>query len=89
MLTLITKGITLYIVSWVLWRFLRRFVVKTDLDNVPGPASHSLFKGMSRDIYLPCHLNQVSIKGISQNSSMLMLGHITKSLHNNVKLLSQ
>jgi hypothetical protein len=57
MLTLITTGITLSMVSWVLWRFLRRFVVKTDLDNVPGPASHSLFKGMSRDIYLPSELS--------------------------------
>lgn len=47
MFILITKGITLYIISWIIWRLLRHFVVKTDLDNVPGPDSHSFLKGMS------------------------------------------
>ncbi|KAF9466558.1 cytochrome P450 [Collybia nuda] len=45
MLVLITKGIVLYIISYVLWRILRHIVVKTDLDNVPGPVSHSFWKG--------------------------------------------
>jgi hypothetical protein len=40
--------IVAYPLALACWRILRRLVVKTDLDNVPGPASHSFLKGASR-----------------------------------------
>ncbi|KAG5653381.1 hypothetical protein H0H81_000768 [Sphagnurus paluster] len=30
---------------WTSWQFIRRFVVKTDLDNIPGPPSTSFLTG--------------------------------------------
>jgi hypothetical protein len=45
MLKLILKGIFSFAVFWVLYRVLRRLVVKTALDNIPGPPSPSFFKG--------------------------------------------
>jgi len=40
-----TRGIILYAILHCFWPILRRLVVKTDLDNVPGPASQSFLKG--------------------------------------------
>ena len=37
--------ITALALSWVSWRILRRMLVKTDLDNVRGPASGSFLTG--------------------------------------------
>jgi hypothetical protein len=48
MLLLIAQGIITSGIFWACWRILRRVVVKTDLDNVPGPASHSFLKGECR-----------------------------------------
>ncbi|KAF8237919.1 cytochrome P450 [Tricholoma matsutake] len=45
MLNLLIQGIVAYALSRACWRMLRHLVVKTDLDNVPGPASHSILKG--------------------------------------------
>ena len=45
MLLLVAQGIIVYAIFQGLWPILRRLVVKTDLDNVPGPASHSFLKG--------------------------------------------
>lgn len=33
--------------SWVLWKTLRNFVVKSSLDNIPGPPSTSMWKGVT------------------------------------------
>jgi len=46
MLGLIFKGIFSFAVFWAFYRCLRRLVVKTTLDNIPGPPSPSFFKGM-------------------------------------------
>ena len=31
--------------SWLLWKILRQYLVKSVLDNLPGPPSPSLIKG--------------------------------------------
>ena len=46
MLALILQGILLYGLSLACWRVFRRYVVKTALDNIPGPPSPSFFKGL-------------------------------------------
>ena len=45
MLLAIVQWAIISVVSWECWRILRRLAVKTDLDNVPGPASESFLKG--------------------------------------------
>lgn len=32
--------------TWFLWRFFRYLVVKSDLDNLPGPSPPSFLFGM-------------------------------------------
>lgn len=58
MLTLILNAIVLYIVSWGAWRFLRQYVVKTELDNIPGPPSKSFWKGknIAPPMYIVCSI---------------------------------
>jgi hypothetical protein len=46
MLRLVVQCIVAYTFARVSWRILRRLVVKTDLDNIPGPASQSFLKGV-------------------------------------------
>jgi hypothetical protein len=48
MLLLFAKGIGLYGVSWVLWRIFGQFIVRTPLDNIPGPTSKNWWKGMDK-----------------------------------------
>ncbi|KAI0828708.1 cytochrome P450 [Trametes gibbosa] len=38
-------------ITWVLWRAVRRFIIKGDLDNLPGPESPSFIYGNLRQIY--------------------------------------
>lgn len=45
MLGLIFKGIFSFAIFWAFYCVLRRLVVKTALDNIPGPPSPSFFKG--------------------------------------------
>ena len=45
MLELTFKGVYVLVVVWAFYRVLRRLVVKTPLDNIPGPPSPSFFKG--------------------------------------------
>ena len=45
MLGLIFRGIFSFAIFWAFCRVLRRLVVKTALDNIPGPPSPSFFKG--------------------------------------------
>lgn len=45
MLLLVTQGIILFALFNLGWRILRRLVVKTDIDNLPGPLSQSFTKG--------------------------------------------
>ncbi|GLB40488.1 putative cytochrome P450 family protein [Lyophyllum shimeji] len=40
-----TIGLLLFAVLWALWRLLRRYLAKTDLDNLPGPESASFVTG--------------------------------------------
>ncbi|TFK40022.1 cytochrome P450 [Crucibulum laeve] len=51
MIVFIFEAILLYLFSWGFWRIVRRFVVKTDLDNIPGPAPPSFLKGNLLQIF--------------------------------------
>lgn len=53
MLAFLVQCTTLYIASWTLWRILRRFIIKSDLDNIPGPPSASLLKGNFEEVFNP------------------------------------
>ena len=55
MLLAFAKGIALYGVSWILWRIFERFIVKSPLDNVPGPSSKNWWKGVNKQTEL--HIN--------------------------------
>ncbi|KAF8237924.1 cytochrome P450 [Tricholoma matsutake] len=46
MLLPLIQCIVAYAFTRACWRMLRQLVVKADLDNVPGPASHSFLKGV-------------------------------------------
>ena len=52
MLLLFAEGIALYGVSWVLWRIFGRFIIRSPLDNIPGPPSKSWSKGMKNQTEL-------------------------------------
>jgi len=52
MLLLFAEGIALYGVSWVLWRIFGRFIVRSPLDNIPGPPSKSWWKGVNKQTEL-------------------------------------
>ena len=45
MLELAFRGVCVLVVIWAFYRVLLRLVVKTALDNIPGPPSPSFFKG--------------------------------------------
>jgi hypothetical protein len=68
MLLLLVQGIVAYAVFRVCWPIIHRLVVKTDLDNVPGPASHSLLRGecqfMPADIDMSIHVERKLVEGI-------------------------
>ncbi|EDR02322.1 uncharacterized protein LACBIDRAFT_309740 [Laccaria bicolor S238N-H82] len=51
MLTLIFQGILLCALSLAYWHLVRRFAVKTALDNIPGPPCPSFFKGNFRQLF--------------------------------------
>ncbi|KAF8896610.1 cytochrome P450 [Infundibulicybe gibba] len=51
MLFLILQALVLYSCTRLSWRVLRRFVVKTDLNNIPGPPAASFWKGNFRQLF--------------------------------------
>ena len=67
MLLLITQGIITYAIFWGCWRILRRLVVKTDLHNIPGPASDSFLKGECRFVFrYSLHVQSMRIGNFSK-----------------------
>jgi len=48
MLLLLAKGIALYGASWVLWKIFKQFIIRSPLDNIPGPSSQNWWKGMNK-----------------------------------------
>jgi len=42
---LVVRSALIIAVSWACWRLLQRLLEKNDLDNVPGPVSHSFLNG--------------------------------------------
>ena len=85
MLLLITQGIIAYTILWGCWRILRPLVVKTDIDNLPGPASDSFLKGDCRYVLACTHfvVNSCSQETLCK-CLMLMLGRFTRSLGRSV-----
>ncbi|KAF8896617.1 cytochrome P450 [Infundibulicybe gibba] len=51
MLAIILQLAAAYSISWVLWRYLRPFIVKTEVHNIPGPPSQSAIYGNIRELY--------------------------------------
>ena len=47
MLPLFAQGIALYGVCWVFWRIFGQLIVKSPLDNIPGPPSKNWWKGVN------------------------------------------
>ncbi|KAF9448714.1 cytochrome P450, partial [Macrolepiota fuliginosa MF-IS2] len=47
------KTVCAYLVSLAIWRILRRFIVKSPLDNLPGPPSHSWLFGNIPQLFNP------------------------------------
>ena len=52
MLLLIAQGVTLYAIFRVFRPVLRRIIVKTDIDNIPGPASPSFLRGPWHPVFI-------------------------------------
>ncbi|KAI8972816.1 cytochrome P450 [Trametes punicea] len=51
MISLLLQAVVICGTAWFLWKVFRRFVVKTDLDNLPGPPSPSFIYGNLRQLY--------------------------------------
>ncbi|KAJ3551150.1 hypothetical protein NM688_g4887 [Phlebia brevispora] len=51
MLSSLFQGFLLTVVSWALWRIIRLYVVRSSLDNIPGPPSHSLWRGNMPELF--------------------------------------
>ncbi|KAF8072005.1 cytochrome P450 [Lyophyllum atratum] len=47
----ITQLVLALCLSWAFWRYFRPFIVKTDLDNIPGPPSSSFLKGNFEQLF--------------------------------------
>ncbi|KAI0754292.1 cytochrome P450 [Daedaleopsis nitida] len=39
------QGIATCVVSWIMWKYFRQIIIKSSLDNIPGPASPSFLYG--------------------------------------------
>ncbi|KAI0661554.1 cytochrome P450 [Cubamyces menziesii] len=48
--TSLVQGVIICSATWVLWKFFRQWVVKSPLDNIPGPPSKSFLYGHLRDL---------------------------------------
>ena len=42
---LLLQGLAVCVALWVLWKYFRQIVVKSPLDNIPGPPTGSLLYG--------------------------------------------
>ncbi|RPD54902.1 cytochrome P450 [Lentinus tigrinus ALCF2SS1-7] len=51
MLALLAQAAVICGTSWLLWKFVRQYVVKSDFDNLPGPPSPSFLYGNLKQIY--------------------------------------
>ncbi|KAF5326984.1 hypothetical protein D9619_004812 [Psilocybe cf. subviscida] len=51
MLQTIVEAAVLYALSWVLWKAVRNYFVKSALDNIPGPSPNSFWKGSFPQIF--------------------------------------
>ena len=52
MLLFLAKGVVLYGAFWVLWRIFRQFIVRSPLENIPGPTSKDWWKGIDKQAEL-------------------------------------
>ncbi|KAI0782963.1 cytochrome P450 [Abortiporus biennis] len=47
---IVVQAIILYVFTWVLWKVSRRYLLKSPLDNIPGPPSSSFVFGNLKEI---------------------------------------
>ncbi|KAI0716897.1 cytochrome P450 [Earliella scabrosa] len=47
---LLLQGLAVCVALWILWKYFRQIVVKSPLDNIPGPPTGSLLYGNLRQI---------------------------------------
>ncbi|KAI0760472.1 cytochrome P450 [Fomes fomentarius] len=50
MLTAVLQAVAICFLSWFLWKYLRQIVVRTPLDNIPGPLTKSFLYGNLRQL---------------------------------------
>ncbi|KAI0718780.1 cytochrome P450 [Cerioporus squamosus] len=50
MIALVLQGLAICSASWFLWKYFRQVVVKSPLDNIPGPPSGSFLYGNYKQI---------------------------------------
>ena len=48
MFSVLLQAVLICTSTWFLWKFFRQSVVKSNLDNIPGPASPSFWYGAYR-----------------------------------------
>ncbi|KAI0644414.1 cytochrome P450 [Trametes meyenii] len=51
MMSPLLQALAISVATWILFKTLRRFIVKTDLDNIPGPESPSFLYGHLEQLY--------------------------------------
>lgn len=58
-------------ITWMLWRFCRQWVVKSSLDNIPGPSSNSWVYGTKISV-LPLLKSYLTLSLCIGNLSQLL-----------------
>ncbi|KAJ3553546.1 hypothetical protein NM688_g3552 [Phlebia brevispora] len=51
MLITFFRGLVIVIAFWVFWRIMRSYIVRSPLDNIPGPSSSSLWRGNMPEVF--------------------------------------
>ena len=47
-------------IAWVVWRLIRNFVMRSPLDNIPGPRSESWLKGVHH-LFNPSYISNLNL----------------------------
>ena len=71
---------------FLLWRLLSTYVLRTPVDNIPGPKSGSLFSGLKHGSHIRmrrrCELTLVRVGTLSGNMAQLFARNNTAFLTN-------
>ena len=47
-------------IAWIVWRLIRNFVMRSPLDNIPGPRSESWLKGVHH-LFNPSYISNLNL----------------------------